>query len=80
MNVVVPMGGIGARFSKSGYRFPKPLINILGNYSSILTFILTFVFFSYYLFFFFKITFIWIFNWIKSNWFCFCFWILLVFL
>ncbi|ORZ29514.1 nucleotide-diphospho-sugar transferase [Catenaria anguillulae PL171] len=31
MNVVIPMGGIGSRFAKSGYRYPKPLINIAGR-------------------------------------------------
>jgi UDP-N-acetylglucosamine pyrophosphorylase len=31
MNVIVPMGGIGSRFAKSGYRYPKPMINIVGR-------------------------------------------------
>jgi len=31
MNVIIPMGGLGARFSSSGYRYPKPLINIVGR-------------------------------------------------
>lgn len=31
MNIVIPMGGIGSRFSKHGYRLPKPLIKIAGR-------------------------------------------------
>ncbi|CAF4218504.1 unnamed protein product, partial [Adineta steineri] len=31
MNIRIPMGGIGHRFSKENYRFPKPLINIVGR-------------------------------------------------
>lgn len=31
LNVVIPLGGIGSRFQKEGYRFPKPLINIVGK-------------------------------------------------
>lgn len=31
LNVVIPMGGIGSRFAKNGYRHPKPLINIVGR-------------------------------------------------
>jgi capsule biosynthesis phosphatase len=31
LNVVIPIGGIGSRFSKLGYRFPKPFINIVGR-------------------------------------------------
>jgi CTP:molybdopterin cytidylyltransferase MocA len=31
INVIVPIGGVGSRFSKEGYRFPKPLINIVGR-------------------------------------------------
>ncbi|CAF1198959.1 unnamed protein product [Rotaria magnacalcarata] len=31
MNIVIPMGGIGHRFSKENYRFPKPLIKIVGR-------------------------------------------------
>ncbi|CAF4389848.1 unnamed protein product, partial [Adineta steineri] len=31
MNILIPMGGIGHRFSKENYRFPKPLINIVGR-------------------------------------------------
>ena len=31
LNVIVPIGGIGSRFQKEGYRFPKPLINIVGK-------------------------------------------------
>lgn len=29
--MVIPMGGVGARFAKNGYRHPKPLINIVGR-------------------------------------------------
>jgi NDP-sugar pyrophosphorylase family protein len=28
MNIIIPMGGIGSRFSTHGYRLPKPLIKI----------------------------------------------------
>ena len=31
MNIIVPMGGIGSRFQRNGYRHPKPLINIVGR-------------------------------------------------
>jgi choline kinase len=31
MNILIPMGGIGHRFSKENYRFPKPLIKIVGR-------------------------------------------------
>ncbi|KAH8814815.1 capsule biosynthesis phosphatase [Xylogone sp. PMI_703] len=31
LNVIVPIGGIGSRFAREGYRFPKPLINIVGK-------------------------------------------------
>ncbi|ETN41476.1 uncharacterized protein HMPREF1541_03412 [Cyphellophora europaea CBS 101466] len=31
LNVIIPMGGIGSRFQKEGYRFPKPLIKIVGR-------------------------------------------------
>lgn len=31
LNVIIPMGGLGTRFSENGYRFPKPLINIVGR-------------------------------------------------
>lgn len=31
LNVLIPMGGLGSRFSKEGYRFPKPLVNIVGR-------------------------------------------------
>ncbi|KAJ8291805.1 hypothetical protein OF846_005051 [Rhodotorula toruloides] len=31
LSVVIPIGGIGSRFAKEGYRFPKPLINIAGR-------------------------------------------------
>lgn len=31
MNIIIPIGGLGERFKFDGYRYPKPLINILGN-------------------------------------------------
>lgn len=31
MNILIPIGGIGERFSKEGYQYPKPLINVLGK-------------------------------------------------
>ena len=31
LNVVIPIGGIGSRFQKESFRFPKPLINIVGR-------------------------------------------------
>ncbi|CAM9711650.1 unnamed protein product, partial [Phaeothamnion confervicola] len=31
MNILIPMGGKGTRFSKEGYRVAKPLINIVGR-------------------------------------------------
>ena len=31
MNIVIPIGGKGERFSMNGYKEPKPLINILGK-------------------------------------------------
>jgi HAD superfamily hydrolase (TIGR01509 family) len=31
MNIIIPVGGIGKRFSDAGYIDPKPLINILGK-------------------------------------------------
>lgn len=31
LNIIIPIGGIGSRFSKEGYRYPKPLINIVGR-------------------------------------------------
>ncbi|KAG4441640.1 hypothetical protein IFR05_002847 [Cadophora sp. M221] len=31
LNIIIPTGGIGSRFSKFGYRYPKPLINIIGR-------------------------------------------------
>jgi dTDP-glucose pyrophosphorylase len=30
-NVVIPMGGLGKRFSSAGYEKPKPLIDVIGN-------------------------------------------------
>jgi GTP:adenosylcobinamide-phosphate guanylyltransferase len=31
MNIIIPIGGIGERFNKEGYFYPKPLINFLGK-------------------------------------------------
>ncbi|KAJ3104033.1 hypothetical protein HDU97_009580 [Phlyctochytrium planicorne] len=31
INIMIPIGGVGSRFRKEGYRFPKPLINIQGR-------------------------------------------------
>lgn len=31
MNVVIPMAGLGSRFTQAGYTFPKPLIEIKGK-------------------------------------------------
>jgi len=31
INVIIPIGGIGSRFAKQGYRYPKPLVNIVGR-------------------------------------------------
>ncbi|KAK5053698.1 hypothetical protein LTR84_001659 [Exophiala bonariae] len=31
LNVIIPMGGVGSRFQREGYRFPKPLIKIVGR-------------------------------------------------
>jgi hypothetical protein len=31
LNIIIPIGGIGSRFQREGYRFPKPLINIVGR-------------------------------------------------
>jgi HAD superfamily hydrolase (TIGR01509 family) len=31
LNVVIPMAGAGSRFSKAGYTFPKPLIEVQGK-------------------------------------------------
>lgn len=31
INIVIPMGGIGSRFTKEQYRFPKPLVRICGR-------------------------------------------------
>lgn len=31
INIIIPMGGIGSRFQREGYRFPKPLIKIVGR-------------------------------------------------
>lgn len=31
MNVVIPMAGMGSRFSQAGYTFPKPLIEVNGK-------------------------------------------------
>jgi len=31
LNIIIPMGGVGSRFQREGYRFPKPLIKIVGR-------------------------------------------------
>ncbi len=31
MNILIPLGGIGKRFSDYGYQVPKPLIKVLGK-------------------------------------------------
>ena len=31
INVIIPIGGVGKRFSDEGYIYPKPLINVLGK-------------------------------------------------
>lgn len=31
VNVVIPMAGLGSRFSKEGYKKPKPFIDVLGK-------------------------------------------------
>ena len=31
MNIVVPMAGAGSRFTKAGYKNPKPLIDVAGK-------------------------------------------------
>ncbi len=31
MLIIIPLGGLGERFKKSGYQYPKPLVNVLGK-------------------------------------------------
>jgi HAD superfamily hydrolase (TIGR01509 family) len=31
INIVIPMSGLGARFTKAGYKMPKPLIDVAGK-------------------------------------------------
>ena len=31
MIVLIPLGGLGTRFKKLGYKLPKPLINVMGK-------------------------------------------------
>lgn len=31
LNIVIPMAGLGSRFSKAGYDLPKPLIDVCGK-------------------------------------------------
>ena len=31
MNIIIPIGGFGSRFTNEKYTFPKPLINIEGH-------------------------------------------------
>ena len=32
INIVIPMAGLGSRFSKAGYKLPKPLIDVQGKH------------------------------------------------
>ena len=31
MNIIIPLGGIGSRFQKEGYKEPKPFLDVLGK-------------------------------------------------
>ena len=31
MLILIPLGGLGTRFSKNNYKLPKPLINVMGK-------------------------------------------------
>ena len=31
LNIIIPMAGLGSRFEKAGFTFPKPLIDVLGK-------------------------------------------------
>ena len=31
LNIVIPMGGVGSRFKRDGYKMPKPLVNIFAR-------------------------------------------------
>lgn len=31
MLIIIPLGGLGERFKKCGYQYPKPLVNVLGK-------------------------------------------------
>lgn len=31
LNIVIPVAGLGSRFSKAGYDLPKPLIDVCGK-------------------------------------------------
>jgi NDP-sugar pyrophosphorylase family protein len=31
MNIIIPLGGLGGRFSNCGYLMPKPMVRILGK-------------------------------------------------
>ena len=31
MIILIPLGGLGTRFKKLGYKLPKPLINVMGK-------------------------------------------------
>ena len=31
VNVMIPLGGLGSRFSKEGYYRPKPFVKVLGK-------------------------------------------------
>ena len=32
MIIIIPLGGIGQRFKDCGYKYPKPLINVMGKH------------------------------------------------
>lgn len=31
MILLIPIGGIGKRFKDAGYKYPKPLVNVMGK-------------------------------------------------
>ena len=36
MNIIIPLGGLGKRFSDFGYKLPKPLIKLFLNFQYLL--------------------------------------------
>lgn len=30
-NIIIPLGGLGTRFSKKGYKYPKPMVSVIGK-------------------------------------------------